>query len=319
MSDRSDQAMDPLSEVLSLLRLRSYMSGVFRAGGDWSLGFGQHDGIKFQAVVHGTCWLVIDSVPEAIRVNDGDCILLPRGRAFRICSDLSLPPQDFEPAVTGQQDGIRSYNSGDEFVSIGGYFTLAGEHAGLLLELLPPVVHIRSESGKASLRWCLDRLREETQEPQPGSSFVAQQLASLMLLQALRLHLSDGVAHGYGWLSALSDKQMRAAIQAMHADPGRRWTLQGLAQIVGMSRTAFALKFKRTVGVSVMDYLTRWRMLLAGDRLAGSETTIEVIAQSLGYESESSFSSSFKKVMGSSPRRYARLLSASIAAQDNSS
>jgi hypothetical protein len=55
-----------------------------------------------------------------------------------------------------------------------------------------------------------------------------------------------------------------------------------------------------------MKYLTCWRMLLAGHRLTNSTDSISVIAFSLGYESESAFSTAFKRVMGRSPRRYSR-------------
>jgi AraC-like DNA-binding protein len=92
----------------------------------------------------------------------------------------------------------------------------------------------------------------------------------------------------------------------MHDEPARGWTLQELAQHVGMSRSTFALKFKETVGEPPMEYLTRWRMLLAGDRLENSSDPVSVIALSLGYESESAFSTAFKRVMGCSPRQYAR-------------
>jgi AraC-like DNA-binding protein len=127
-----------------------------------------------------------------------------------------------------------------------------------------------------------------------------------MLVQALRLHLAEGPKGGVGWLFALADKQMAAAINAMHGDPAYRWTLQELAARAGMSRSSFALKFKETVGASPMDYLTRWRMLLAADRLANSSDSISAIALSLGYESESAFSTAFKRVMGCSPRQYGR-------------
>jgi AraC-like DNA-binding protein len=120
---------------------------------------------------------------------------------------------------------------------------------------------------------------------------------------------------GVGWLFALADKQMGAAINAMHGDPAQRWTLQDLAERAGMSRSTFALKFKATVGESPMEYLTRWRVLLAGDRLANSGDPISVIARSLGYESESAFSTAFKRVMGCSPRQYGRGRSAASAAQ----
>jgi AraC-like DNA-binding protein len=128
----------------------------------------------------------------------------------------------------------------------------------------------------------------------------------MMLVQALRLHLAEGLKGGVGWLFALADKQMSAAISSMHDDPARRWTLQELAERAGMSRSTFALKFKETVGKSPMDYLTRWRMLLAGDRLTTSSDPNSVIALSLGYESESAFSTAFKRTMGCSPRQYSR-------------
>ncbi len=147
---------------------------------------------------------------------------------------------------------------------------------------------------------------QELREPQPGGFLIAQQLATLMLVQALRLHLQEGGARGAGWLFALADRQMAAALGAMHADPARRWSLKLLADHVGMSRTAFATRFKQTVGSPPMDYLTRWRMLLAGERLKTSSDPVSVIAPSLGYDSESAFSTAFRRVTGVSPRRYGR-------------
>jgi AraC-like DNA-binding protein len=143
-------------------------------------------------------------------------------------------------------------------------------------------------------------------DPQPGSLLVAEHLASVIMVQALRLHLAEGPGGGIGWLFALADRQMSAAITAMHADPAHRWTLQELAERAGMSRSTFALRFKATVGDSPLEYLTRWRMLLAGDRLVNSGDPVSTIALSLGYESESAFSTAFKRVMGSSPRQYSR-------------
>jgi AraC-like DNA-binding protein len=152
----------------------------------------------------------------------------------------------------------------------------------------------------------MERMRLELREPKPGGFLIAQQLAYTMLVQALRLHLAEGVTGGVGWLFALADRQMAAAITAMHEDPAHRWTLASLAERAGMSRTTFTLKFKETVGTSPMDYLTRWRMMLAGERLTHSSDSISIIALSLGYESESAFSTAFKRMMGCSPRQYGR-------------
>jgi len=242
-----------------------------------------------------------------VSLEAGDCFLLPRGWSFRLTSDLSLPPVDFHTMFpTPLNGGIVSHNGGGDCFGVGGHFTLTGKHASILLEVLPPIVHIRKESDKAAMRWSLERMMQELRERQPGGFLVAQQLAYMMLIQTLRLHLAEGLSGGVGWLFALADKQMSAAIHSMHDDPAHRWTLQELAERAGMSRSTFALKFKQTVGASPMEYLTRWRMLLAGDKLVNSSDPISAIALSLGYESESAFSTAFKRVMGCSPRQYSR-------------
>ena len=297
--------MDPLSDVLSLLRPRSIMSGGWDMGGAWSVGFGPHPGIKCYALVSGQCWLVLDGAPSPLRVEAGDCFLLPHGRAFHLTSDLALKPVDAKAAFTLPLNGaIARVNGGGDCFGVGGHFDFAGQHAGILLRELPPVVHIRKESDKAAMRWSLERMMEELREPQPGGALVARQLASMMLVQALRLHLAEGRRGGVGWLFALADRQMNAAIGSIHGAPGHGWTLQELARRAGMSRSTFALRFKQTVGRSPMDYLTHWRMLLAGDRLANSNEPVSSVALSLGYESESAFSTAFKRVMGCSPRKY---------------
>jgi AraC-like DNA-binding protein len=299
--------MDPLSDVLSLLKPRSYSSGGFDVGGEWSVQFPQHQGIKCYAVVSGQCRLSVEGVPDAMHIKAGDCFLLPGGRPFRLASDLSLTPVDARTIFSIAGDGrIGTHNGGGDCFIVGGHFAFAGSHASILLEVLPPIVHIRKESDKTAMRWSLERMRQELREPQPGGFLVAQQLAYLMLVQALRLHLAEGLRGGVGWLFALADKQMSAAITSMHGDPAHGWTIQKLAERAGMSRSTFALKFKQTVGASPMEYLTRWRMLVAADKLSNSSDPISAIARSLGYESESAFSTAFKRVMGCSPRQYSR-------------
>ncbi|MDQ7250005.1 AraC family transcriptional regulator [Dongia sedimenti] len=299
--------MDPLSDVLSLLKPRSTVSRGFSAGGDWAVQFGPYDGIKFNAIVSGQCWFAMDGVAEPVRLEAGDCFLLPKGRPFRLASDLALAPVDAAPIfASAPRGGVALCNGGGDFFLLGSRFTLAGPNAEILLGVLPPIVHLRTEPDRTAMHWSLDRMRQELREGLPGSSLVAEHLAHLMLVQALRLYLTDGAKAGVGWLFALADKQTGAAIDQMHADPAQRWTVQDLARHVGMSRTAFAVKFKQTVGLAPMDYLTRWRMLLAGDRLLNTRDSIAAIAASLGYESESAFGAAFRRVMGCSPRQYGR-------------
>jgi AraC-like DNA-binding protein len=301
--------MDPLSDVLSLLKPRSYVSSGFDAGGDWSIRFPENIGIKCYAVVSGQCWLAVDTVAEPVRLKAGDSFLLPGGRSFRLTSDLALTPVEASVILSApREEGVIRLNGGGDLFLVGSRFTLAGKHADMLLAMLPPIAHLSSKSDQAELRWSVERMMRELQSRQPGSALIAEHLAHMMLVQALRMHMAEGggSAGGVGWLFALADKQIGAAISAMHADPAHPWTLQTLAQRVHMSRSSFALKFKQSVGASAMDYLTRWRMLLAGDRLLNSSETISTIAPSLGYESDSAFSTAFKRVMGCSPRDYHR-------------
>jgi AraC-like DNA-binding protein len=303
----SSERMDPLSEVLALMKPQPYVAGGFAVLGDMAIHFPKHQGIKCYAMLSGQCWLVVEGVPEPVLLDAGDCFLLPRGLPFRLTTDLSLEPVLYTDAFArlSMRSEAPGVTDGARYIA-GGHFALTGGYSEMILHSLPPIVHIRRESDKAAMRWSLERMREELSDPQPGSSLIAQQLVYMMLIQALRLHLADAASAGRGWLSALSDKNMSLAIASMHADPGYPWTLQSLAERVGMSRSVFALRFRETVGATPMEYLTRWRMLLAADRLKNSSDGLSVISQSLGYESESAFGKAFRRVMGCSPRQHTR-------------
>jgi len=219
--------MDPLSDVLSLLKPRSYSAGGYEVGGDTAIQWPKHPGIKCYTVVSGQCWLIVEGVPDAVLLTAGDCFLLPRGLPFCLATDLSLTPVDFHTFLSARKNGdtVSPNQSGGHYI-VGGHFVLTGSHADILLSSLPPIVHIRKESDKAAMRWSLERMKEEVRDPQPGGSLIAQQLAYIMLVQALRLHLAGGATGGVGWLFALADKQISAAITSMHDDPGHPWTLQ---------------------------------------------------------------------------------------------
>jgi len=300
-----DRHMDPLSEVLALIKPELHVAGEFSVPGPIAIHFPQHQGVKCYAMLAGECWLLVESVPEPVLLQAGDCFLLPRGFPFRLATDPTLKPIPYTQAFAQLRSGPPAFTGCTRHIA-GGHFALSGSAAGMILDSLPPIVHIRRESDKAAMRWSLERLREELRDPQPGGSLIAQQLAYMMLIQALRLHLADHTSVRTGWLSALADKQMSVAIISIHNDPGYPWTLQTLAERVGMSRSVFALRFRESVGTTPMGYITRWRMLLAADRLQHSSDGLSSIAQSLGYQSDSAFGKAFRRVVGHSPRRYAR-------------
>lgn len=299
--------MDPLSTVLAMLKPNSYGLRGLDAGGDWALAFAADEGLRCYAITEGGCWLAMDGIAESVWLGAGDFVLLPGGKAFRLYSTENVTPTDafrFFPTVPAGEIAI--LNGGGGCTGVGGYFGFEGMHAGLLLGMLPALVHIRTEEDRAALRWSIERLMRELREPRPGSSLMAEHVAQTLLIEALRLHLAEQAGRSTGWLFALADRQMYAVIAAMHEEPGRKWTLAALAGIAGMSRSSFAVRFKETVGEPAMDYLTRWRMMIAADRLANAGTPIAVVAPMVGYESESAFGAAFKRVIGYPPRQFAR-------------
>ena len=96
--------MDPLSDVLSLSKLRSYISGGFPVDGDVAVQFPKHQGIKCYAVVSGQCWLSVESVPDPVLLTAGDCFLLPRGLPFCLTTDLSLTPVDYRTFLSAMKN-----------------------------------------------------------------------------------------------------------------------------------------------------------------------------------------------------------------------
>lgn len=300
--------MDPLSDVLSLLRIRNYHSASLTLGGHWAFNFPERDGIKFTAVVKGSCWLHVEGEQQPKLLEQGDCFLMTRGMPFTLYSDATQPIMDSDGYFqTLAADELSLRYGGDDVQLVGGRFDFTGIPTQLLLSILPSVVHVQGNEQQASiLRWALERFTSELQQKRPGRSLMNEHLAHIMLVEVLRAHLAIVDTNGVGWFFGLADRNLNLALSAMHGDPARRWTVQELAQLATMSRSAFALRFKQVVGAAPMEYLTSWRMLLASDRLKNSADSVSTIAFSLGYESESAFSTAFKRVMSQSPRHYLR-------------
>jgi AraC-like DNA-binding protein len=144
-------------------------------------------------------------------------------------------------------------------------------------------------------------------EQQPGSEVAANRLAEVLFIQAIRAHLASGAdCRNPGWLRAIFDPQVGAAIGAIHENVNRPWTVEALAESAGMSRSAFALRFKELLGQTPLDYLTEWRMQKAVQLLEHKDKKLFEIARSVGYESDAAFSKAFKRVLGLTPGEHRR-------------
>ena len=151
----------------------------------------------------------------------------------------------------------------------------------------------------------LASLEAEVDDAYLGGSLVTQRLAEILMIEAIRAYADAGSANRVGWIAALADVKIGAALRLMHGDVARPWTAAALAAEVGMSRSAFTQRFSARVGRPPLDYLTGWRMTLARSRLSRTETPIARVAADVGYISQSAFAQAFKRVFGVTPRAVA--------------
>jgi AraC-like DNA-binding protein len=293
---------DPFSDILKFTRAESLVTGGFRAGGQWAIRFPAPDKIKFFAVVKGRCWVRIEGEPDAVLFETGDVGLLAAKRASVLASALDIEPVDAMGLFSGAGRSTATLGDGEDFAHLGGHVLLDPASGRLLEGVLPPWIHIRAASPRATVfRWVLDQLVEERAHPLPGAQLVTEQLSQLLFIQILRAHLEASGPMPAGWLRALADPRLAPALRLMHGDPARSWHLEELASACAMSRTTFAVRFKDVAGVAPLSYLADWRMRLAERALREEDTPVAVLARSLGYASESAFSNAFKRVTGKSP------------------
>ncbi|MBU1176121.1 MAG: AraC family transcriptional regulator [Alphaproteobacteria bacterium] len=295
--------MDLLSDIISRLGPKSTISMGIDAAGDWALDFPPPDGLKFNAVMKGACWLDVPGLDAPIRLAQGDSYLLRPHRGFSLASDLALPRRDSAKTCALARDNVSVINGGGEMFLIGGRFSVAESHFELLFGGLPLVTLFRAGTPEAAvLSWSLDRLAAEIGDPQPGARVLCEHLIHIMLVQVLRVALDRNAESGPGWLRALKDRRLSRAIAALHEAAGERWTIERMARVAGMSRSGFAAHFRQTLGLAPMEYLRHWRMLLAENMLRDGARPIASIAAEVGYESESAFATAFKRVRNMRPR-----------------
>ncbi|WP_424630201.1 AraC family transcriptional regulator [Bradyrhizobium sp. SYSU BS000235] len=297
-------ASDPMSEILDLLGARCLMSGGLMAGGAWSLRFRAPEVIKVMAVAEGSCLMLFEDRPPT-HLHAGDVIIVDGKRPFVVATDPSLKPEEATTIFADSIKGIARIGAPHDTVILGGHVALDPLRQALLLDVLPPMVHVRHTSNEAAvLQWLVKQLVREMSEDHPGGLLVTTQLAQLMFVQALRAHLETAGPVTGGWLKGLADERIAVALRLMHGEPSRAWTLEELAKAAGMSRTTFALRFKTLVGTAPLAYLLAWRMHLAERDLRDGEKPVSAIAFALGYTSESAFSNAFKRAKGFAPKRY---------------
>lgn len=300
--NRPGLMLDSLSDILSLLDVRSARCTRFEAGGGWAFKFPAKPRLKFVAVLRGECWIMLPG-EDPHRLLAGDTFLLAEAPEYILASNPRLIPQDGIAAFDWEHSDM-AHHGGSETLLLAGSFVFEAIYIRLLLDTLPSFLLIPSgDLAAAALRDLLAVLDREIRVGQIGTSLVTQRLAEVLLVQVLRGYAARSGDPRCGWIAAAADPQIGAALNLMHADIAHRWTVADLARAVGMSRSAFAFAFKQKVGAPPLDYLLRWRMEVARDALRRGET-VAMVAARVGYASESAFGNAFKRIHGTAPKRY---------------
>lgn len=298
--------MDPLDDVFAAMRVQSALYARLQGRTPWGLSVAGGDTARFGLVVRGHCLLEVEGEPGAIALREGDCWLLAHGTPYVLRDEANAPTVGCKSVVRDPHGGIvRLGPVGDgepAATVVCGWFRFDAEAARPLVNLLPKLVHVAMDPARTeAMHATLKLMAMETESPGLGSSLVVSRLADIVFVQAVRQHVAQSGQEASGWLAALADGRLGPALRAMHEDMARGWTLDELASQARLSRSAFAMRFRDRVGQAPLAYLTRWRMVKAGQLLRRDGLSLGEVAARVGYESEAAFSKAFKRETGVPP------------------
>jgi AraC-like DNA-binding protein len=305
--------MDLFHDTLVALRTGSPVVTRCECHAPWSMRLPAFAGAGVHVVADGSCVLVRkDGTP--VTLASGDVVFLPRGGEHTLCSDPALPPEDYahdRVAHGAAFGGLRIDGRGKRTVLACAAYKLDVTSSHSLVASLPDVIHFpaskeRGQALESSIRQIID----ETADPRATSASIVVALIDVLLLRLLRAwHDELPAEQATGWAAAVADPAIASALRAIHGAPAVSWTVETLARESGLSRAAFARRFKSVLGESPLAYLTGWRMATARRLLRETELPLSAIAERTGYGSEFAFAKAFKRESGRSPGNY-RLASA---------
>jgi AraC-like DNA-binding protein len=264
----------------------------------------------FAMLSRGNCWLSVEGIPEPIPLTGGDCFLLAKGTSIVLRdSPRTRPKVSFREIGARANGNVVLYGGGGAPTTIV-CGSLSFDHASLkpITQLLPSFILMKADEARTlALHNTVQALASEMAEQAPGSEVVATRLAEVLFIQVLRAHIAsepERSKRNKGWLRAVFDPQMGTALSVIHDRVNTPWTVESLAAEAGMSRSAFAARFKELLGQTPLEYVTEWRMQKAMHLLEQRDKKLIDVARSVGYESDAAFSKAFKRVVGANPGEY---------------
>jgi len=301
---------DVLADVLDSLKLKGRIFCRCELSAPWAIGFAAGLFSHFHIVERGTCWLRVHGERDAIALQEGDLLLVAQGHEYQLSDEPRTRPVPLEYVTGNSAPGlhavVRHGGGGRATNLLCGAFEFESPHAQSFLTVLPRWIRVMKDERRGN-EW-LDStarfLTRETQQPEMGAATIVTSLIDVLFVEAVRAWLRQQPPGAAGWLGALRDPSIGAALGLIHQAPQKPWTVPALSAAVGLSRSPFAAKFTALVGQPPMAYLKRWRLQLAATLLRQQALGLSHIAERVGYESTPAFSRAFTRFSGMSPGRY---------------
>ena len=315
--------MDALSETLRVVRLVGAIFINARFTAPWCyqspaadsaapiLEPGADRVVIFHLITEGECHVELGDEPP-LKLVAGDVVIFPQGDAHRMSSQPGLAPagsgRRLDDVLARRPRQLAYGGGGSTTRLVCGYLACDARLARMLLAGLPRVVRVNvreSNAGtwlEASVRYAL----AEARSPRPGGAGVLAKLAEVLFIEVLRLYMNEQGEGRIGWLAGVGDRIVGAALNALHKEPSRAWTLEELARTAATSRSVLAERFVQLVGSTPMQYLTQWRMVLASNLLVRSNAPLASIANDVGYQTDTAFSRAFRREFGAPPAAWRR-------------
>lgn len=303
--------MDVLSDILNSAGLRKSLLARHAFHTPWAMRLPCAKSMGFHIVTHGTAYVRAPRFDVPLRLDRGDIVLINRGFDHEVATDLQVPapavlragpfPSKADPEIADQAPLA---------IVVCGLYQFQTPPIHPLFAELPDVIVIRAGEipSHSPLYVAQQLLAAELAQEGQGSESVVKALVDVAFHYILRNWLDRaGESKGLDakrWSLVFKDAHLNKAIQAVHAQPEFDWTLEGLAQVAGLSRAAFAQRFKRIAGDTPAHYLSRVRIQRAMDLLRATDDSMDRIAERVGYGDPFVFSKAFKRIQGVSPREF---------------
>jgi AraC-like DNA-binding protein len=311
--------VDVLSNVLASVRLGSEIYLSVEMSAPWGVAFpDQPDRALFYVLSRGSCYIEVEGEGAPMPLVGGDIVMLAAGSPHLMRDRPTGPTTPVDQVValgTYDEQGVFHQGGGGEKTAlIVGRFRFENHSALPLLSSLPTIIRITSDQAHSArgLDATIRMLSSEATSSLPGKDILMDRLADVLFVQILRAFAAReeqegrGVDSRAGLLRALLDPELSKSLALMHRKPEHPWTVAELAERVGMSRTAFAVRFKSKAGVGPLEHLTQWRIQRACEMLREERKSLDEIAWRVGYESAAAFSKAFKRMVAVSPGTFRR-------------